>query len=91
MAEDESPDLSRIFERLPEIAARGDQLATLQEMRIIVAATLLIAPPSNVASLSKALREIMAEIKTLSEQTESGGKLDELRKRRDQRNKGTAP
>lgn len=76
---------------LPETAASGDRLATLRDLRDLLARTITEADSArDVASLSRQLTDVLSLIETAEKAApeEKGTALDELRKRREARRAG---
>ena len=76
---------------LPETAASGDRLATLRDLRDLLARTITESDSArDVASLSRQLTDVLSLIETAEKAAPEakGTALDELRKRREARRAG---
>lgn len=78
---------------LPETAATGDRLATLRDLRDVLAKSIVETDSGPaVAALSRQLTDVLSQIEVAekAEPEQKGTALDELQKRRAARGAGAA-
>jgi hypothetical protein len=77
---------------LSESAASGDRLAALRDLRDLLVTTITATDsPRDVAALSRQVTDVLAQIAEVEADApdQTGTALDELRKRRAERESGT--
>jgi len=74
---------------LPEAAASGSRLRTLEALRDVLAVSIVEAEPDKRAPLAARLSEVLEQIDKLTPAAKVGDPIDEIAKRRSARGAGS--